>query len=46
MMYDLDTGTMVDLELQDVIGWKHGTFVTHHEGKFRNEKAAGSSSHQ
>jgi hypothetical protein len=46
MMYDLDTGTMVDLELQDVIGWKHGTFVTHHAGKFQKRKGSGSSSHQ
>ncbi|HKY73036.1 MAG TPA: hypothetical protein VJL88_14040, partial [Nitrospira sp.] len=38
MMYDLDAGTMVDLELENVIGWKHGTFVIVREGKFQNRK--------
>lgn len=37
MMYDLDAGTMVDLELQEAIGWKNGTVLTHRDGKFQQE---------
>lgn len=38
MMYDLDAGTIEDLELQEVIGWKNGAFLTHREGKFQQEQ--------
>jgi WD40 repeat protein len=40
MMYDLDAGTMVSLELEGVIGWKNGAFLTHREGQFRQEQSS------
>jgi len=38
VMYDLDAGTIQDLGLEEVIGWKHGAFLTHREGKFQQEQ--------
>jgi Tol biopolymer transport system component len=38
MLYDCDAGTIVDLGLENVIGWKQGSFITHRHGKFLRER--------